>query len=189
MYLLVGLGNIGREYELTRHNLGFLLLDQIVQDYGFFEQSKKFKSEVFFGEIDGKKVVAIKPQTFMNRSGNSVLEAASFFKIEPKNILVLHDDIDLELGKVRVKTGGGNAGHNGLRSIDDIIGKNYMRLRFGIGRPQNSEFAVSDYVLGKFSREEIEKVKRVNEKISDFVDEVLEGRFEIFYDKLNSNLA
>ncbi len=189
MYLLVGLGNIGREYELTRHNFGFLLLDQIVQDYGFFEQSKKFKSEVFFGEIDGKKVIAIKPQTFMNRSGSSVLEAANFFKIEPKNILVLHDDIDLELGKVRVKIGGGNAGHNGLKSIDDVIGKNYARLRFGIGRPQNSEFAVSDYVLGKFSREEIEKVKRINEKISDFIDEILEGRFDVFYDKLNSNLV
>jgi PTH1 family peptidyl-tRNA hydrolase len=188
MYLLVGLGNIGREYELTRHNFGFLLLDQIVQDYGFFEQSKKFKSEVFFGEIDGKKVVAIKPQTFMNRSGSSVLEAANFFKIEPKNILVLHDDIDLELGKVRVKIGGGNAGHNGLKSIDDVIGKSYARLRFGVGRPQNSEFTVSDYVLGKFSREEIEKVKRINEKISDFIDEVLEGRFDVFYDKLNSNL-
>jgi len=188
MHLLVGLGNIGREYELTRHNFGFLLLDQIVQDYGFFEQSKKFKSEVFFGEIDDKKVVAIKPQTFMNRSGISVVEAANFFKIEPKNILVLHDDLDLDLGKIRVKIGGGNAGHNGLKSIDANIDKNYMRLRLGIGRPQNPEFAVADYVLGKFGRDEIEVVKKVNEKISDFVGELLAGDVNGFYAKLNSSI-
>ncbi len=183
MHLLVGLGNIGKEYELTRHNFGFLLLDQIMEDYGFSHQAKKFKSEFFIGEIDGKKVIAIKPQTFMNRSGISVLEAANFFKIEAKNILVFHDDLDLVLGKVKVKTGGGNAGHNGLKSIDELAGKNYMRLRLGIGRPENKEFETADYVLGKFNRIEIEQVKTINQKISDSIGELLEGRVDLFLNK------
>lgn len=185
MHLLVGLGNIGREYDSTRHNFGFLLLDQIVADYGFKAQSKKFKSEVFSGEIDGKKIVALKPQTFMNRSGVSVLEAMSFFKIAPKNILVLHDDLDLALGKIKVKTGGGHAGHNGLRSIDEMIGKDYMRLRLGIGRPENKEFETADYVLGKFGKDEMEVVEKVNEKISDFIGEILEGRADTFLNKFH----
>jgi PTH1 family peptidyl-tRNA hydrolase len=180
MHLLVGLGNIGREYELTRHNFGFLLLDQIIDDYGFLMQSKKFRSEVFAGEIDGKKIIALKPQTFMNRSGISVAEAAVFYKIEPKNILVFHDDLDLELGRVKVKVAGGNAGHNGLKSIDEMIGKHYMRLRLGIGRPENGGFATSDYVLGRFRNDEMEVVKKTNGKISDLVGELLEGKMDVF---------
>jgi len=180
MHLLVGLGNIGREYESTRHNFGFMLLDQLVEDYGLMAQSKKFKSEVFTGEIDGKKIVAIKPQTFMNLSGGAVLAAASFYKIEPKNILVLHDDLDVALAKIKVKIGGGNAGHNGLKSIDEAIGKEYMRLRLGIGRPENAEFETSDYVLGKFTREEAQLVKKTNEKISDLIGELLEGKSDLF---------
>ena len=183
MYLLVGLGNIGSEYELTRHNFGFLLLDQIVEDFGFTSQSKKFKSEVFSGVIAGEKIVALKPQTFVNRSGIAVLEAANFYKIEPKNILVFHDDLDLALGKVKVKIGGGNAGHNGLKSIDEMIGKHYTRLRLGIGRPENKEFDMADYVLGKFTREEMITVSKINEKISDLIEEILEGRVDGFLNK------
>ncbi|MBP7710674.1 MAG: aminoacyl-tRNA hydrolase [Rickettsiales bacterium] len=184
MHLLVGLGNIGREYELTRHNFGFILLDQIVEDWGLVPQSKKFKSEVFTGEIDGQKIVAIKPQTYMNLSGEAVLAAASFYKIAPKNILVFHDDLDLDLARIKVKTGGGNAGHNGLKSIDAAIGKDYMRLRLGIGRPENSEFETADYVLSKFTRDEIDLVKKTNEKISDLIGELLEGRPDSFLNKL-----
>jgi len=183
MHLIVGLGNIGREYEKTRHNFGFLLLDQIIEDYGFSAQSKNFKSEIFTGEIDGNKVVSIKPQTFMNRSGIAVSQIASFYKIETKNIIVLHDDLDLELGRVKVKVGGGNGGHNGLKSIDEMVGKNYLRVRLGIGRPQNAEFATSDFVLGKFSLEEMQKVGKVNERISDLAGELLEGRLDGFMNK------
>lgn len=183
MYLLVGLGNIGSEYELTRHNFGFLLLDQIVEDYGLMSNSKKFKSEVFSGKIGDKKVIALKPHTFMNRSGLGVAEAASFYKIEPKNILVFHDDLDLALGKVKVKIGGGHAGHNGLRSLDEMIGKNYMRLRLGIGRPEHKDFATSDYVLGKFSLEEKILVEKINLKISDLIEELLEDRMDRFMNK------
>lgn len=183
MHLLIGLGNFGREYEATRHNFGFMLLDQIVEDYGLVAQSKKFKSEVFSGEIDGKKVVAIKPQTYMNLSGEAALAAASFYKIAPKNILVFHDDFDLELARIKVKIGGGHAGHNGLKSIDGAIGKDYMRLRLGIGRPENSEFETADYVLGKFTRDEINLIKKTNEKISDLIGELLEGRADGFLNK------
>ncbi len=183
MYLLVGLGNIGPEYELTRHNFGFLLLDQIIEDFGLVAQSKKFKSEVFSGVIAGKKIIALKPHTFMNRSGIAVAEAASFYKIESKNILVFHDDLDLALGKIKVKIGGGHAGHNGLKSLDEMIDKHYMRLRLGIGRPENKEFETADYVLGKFRREEMFLVEKVNLKISDLIEELLEGRADSFLNK------
>lgn len=183
MHLLVGLGNIGREYELTRHNFGFMLLDQIVEDYGLASNSKKFKSEVFSGEINGKKIIALKPQTFMNRSGIAVLEAANFYKIEPKNILVFHDDVDLALGKVKVKISGGNAGHNGLKSLDEMIGTHYMRLRLGVGRPENKEFPTADYVLGKFSKDEMLQVVEINKKISGLIAELLEENLEGFSNK------
>jgi PTH1 family peptidyl-tRNA hydrolase len=183
MHLLVGLGNVGREYDSTRHNFGFLLLDQIIKDYGLKAQSSKFKSEVFSGEINEKKIVALKPQTFMNLSGAAVLAAASFYKIEPKNILVLHDDLDLNLAKIKVKIGGGNAGHNGLKSIDAAIGKDYMRLRLGISRPENSEFETANYVLGKFNKSELEIVQKTNEKISDLIGELLKGRAQEFSNK------
>ncbi|NBV06365.1 MAG: aminoacyl-tRNA hydrolase [Proteobacteria bacterium] len=183
MYLLVGLGNIGPEYESTRHNFGFLLLDQIIDDYDFTLQSKKFKSEVFSGVIADQRIIALKPQTFMNRSGIAVLEAANFYKINPKNILVFHDDLDLALGKIRVKTGGGNAGHNGLKSLDEMIGKHYTRLRLGIGRPESKEYQTADYVLGKFACDEIEKVKIINEKISELIEEMIEGRVDSFLNK------
>lgn len=185
MHLLVGLGNIGREYESTRHNFGFLLLDQIIKDHGFTLQSKKFKSEVFSGEINGKKIIALKPQTFMNRSGIAVAEAASFYKIAPKNILVFHDEVDLVLGKIKVKVGGGSAGHNGLKSIDEMVGKDYVRVRLGVGRPENKEFSTADYVLGKFSKDEMVMVEKVNEKISKLVGELLEERADSFLNKFH----
>ncbi len=183
MYLLVGLGNIGSEYELTRHNFGFLLLDQIVEDYGFVVQSKKFKSEVFSGTIAGQKVLAIKPQTYMNRSGVAVAEAINFYKIDLKNVLVFHDDLDLALGKIKLKIGGGHAGHNGLRSIDECCGKDYWRLRLGIGRPDNKGYDTADYVLGKFNSEEIKLIEKTNLKISDLIEEMILGKAENFMNK------
>lgn len=187
LHLLVGLGNIGLEYELTRHNFGFLLLDQIIADYGFNKiAAKKFHSEVFSGEINGHKIVALKPHTFMNRSGLAVLEACNFYKITHHHVIVLHDEIDITLGKIRVKIGGGSAGHNGLKSIDEVIGKDYIRLRLGVGRPQNKEFEVSDYVLSKFSKEELEIVERVNKKISKSFSNLVEENFDGFLNDFNS---
>ncbi len=183
MHLLVGLGNIGKEYEQTRHNFGFLLLDQIIDDHDFQPQGKKFKSEIFSGEIDGEKIIALKPHTFMNLSGRAVIEAANFYKIPPKNILVFHDEIDLQLGRVKIKTGGGNAGHNGLRSIDESIGRNYVRLRLGVGRSEIQQLQVSDHVLGKFSAAEMVEVDKTNEKISELIGEILSRNYDKFLNK------
>ncbi len=180
MHLLVGLGNIGKEYEFTRHNFGFLLLDQIIKDYHLSFQAKKLKSEIFSGEINGKKILAIKPQTFMNLSGQAVLEVINFFKIKPENILVMHDEVDFPLGKIKTKIGGGSAGHNGLKSIDQAIGENYLRLRLGVGRPENKNYSTADYVLGNFSEEEAVLVAKVNQKISDLLPYLLAGNANKF---------
>jgi len=183
MHLIVGLGNIGREYEKTRHNFGFLLLDRIIDDHALKLQGKKFKSEVFSGEIDGKKIIALKPHTFI--SGVAVSEAKNFYKIENKNIVVLHDDIDLILGRIKLKNGGGHAGHNGLKSLDEAIGKNYMRLRLGVGRPENKNSEISDYVLKKFSKEELVLVEEINAKISKLFPKILTGKTDEFLNKIN----
>jgi PTH1 family peptidyl-tRNA hydrolase len=179
MKLIVGLGNIGDEYKNTRHNYGFLLLDQIVEDYGFIDQGIKFKSEVFSGKIADEKIIAIKPKTYMNLSGEAVLEASKFYKIDIKDIIVFHDDIDFNFGEIRAKIAGGNAGHNGLKSVDKLVGKNYIRIRLGVGRPENKDYEISDYVLGKFPKDEFEKVEKINRKISDefelVINEDLEG--------------
>ena len=184
MYLLVGLGNIGNEYELTRHNFGFLLLDALIEKYALNLHSKKFKSEIFLGEIDQKKIVAIKPQTFMNLSGHAVAQVMNFYKIPLANVIVMHDEIDLELGKIKLKIGGGSAGHNGIKSIDEMVGREYLRLRLGIlnnEKPVRQE--VSDYVLGRFTRDEMGVVDQVNQKITKLFPELLDGKLESFSNK------
>ena len=178
MHLLVGLGNVGREYETTRHNFGFLLLDCLVDKYKLAAQGKKFKSEIFSGEISGKKILALKPQTFMNLSGQAVIEAANFYKIPSEKIIVLHDDVDLEMGRIKVKIGGGHGGHNGLKSLDEAVGKNYVRIRLGVGRPANKEYSTADYVLGKFTKEELQQVEKINLKIAENFGEILEGKLD-----------
>ncbi len=151
MKLIVGLGNPGGEYKNNRHNIGFMAIDEIAREHGFSPFKKKYKGLFVDGKIGGERVLLLKPQTFMNRSGASVGALASFFKIAPKDIVVFYDELDLVAGKVRVKIGGGNGGHNGLRSIDPVIGKEYKRVRLGIGRPAHKE-QVSNYVLGDFAK-------------------------------------
>ncbi|MFT7087469.1 MAG: PTH1 family peptidyl-tRNA hydrolase [Rickettsiales bacterium] len=178
MFLLVGLGNVGAKYEQTKHNFGFLLADEIAKEFSFEEKGKKFNSAIFTGSIADQKIILIKPQTFMNLSGSAVLSVASFYKITPENIIVFHDDLDLALGRIKVKIGGGNAGHNGLKDIDAKIGKNYARIRLGIGRPENSEYEIADYVLSRFSGDELKNVEKVNEKIIKNFPLILEGKLE-----------
>ncbi|MBL6664689.1 MAG: aminoacyl-tRNA hydrolase [Rickettsiales bacterium] len=173
MKLIVALGNIGKEYESTRHNFGFLLLDQIVRDYSLQNGGIKNKAEIFAGNIGEQKVVAIKPQTYMNLSGQAVSPIVSFYKISLDDVLVLHDEIDIDLGDVRFKQGGGHAGHNGLKSLDSSIGKNYKRLRLGVGRPSDSRFEVSDYVLGKFSKDEMVVAEEIMAEYSKRIGEFL----------------
>lgn len=180
MYLLIGLGNKGEKYTKTRHNFGFLTIDQLVKDYDLKEEGEKFSSQVFKGEIKGKKIIALKPQTFMNNSGIAALEAMQFYKIKIENIIVFHDEVDLEIGRIKVKIGGGSAGHNGLKSLDEKIGKDYLRVRLGISRPQNPEFEVADYVLSKFSKEEFQTVEKINKKISDLITDLLDNKTDLF---------
>ncbi len=151
MLLVVGLGNPGGEYAGNRHNIGFMALDTIVQRHSFGSYRKKFQGEIAEGRVAGRKVLALKPQTYMNESGRSVLAAATFYKIPPADILVLHDELDLAAGKVRVKRGGGHAGHNGLRSIHSHIGQDYGRLRLGIGHPGDKD-RVTGHVLKDFAK-------------------------------------
>ncbi|MBA3813263.1 MAG: aminoacyl-tRNA hydrolase [Alphaproteobacteria bacterium] len=153
MHLLVGLGNPGSEYTHNRHNVGFMCMDEIRKSYGFSPEKAKFSGLLSEGHIDGERVYTFKPLAYMNRSGRPVAEASRFFKIPPEQVVVFHDDLDLTSGKVRVKQGGGHGGHNGLRDLDDHLGKLYWRVRIGIGRPLHKD-AVSSYVLSNFSKED-----------------------------------
>ena len=153
MRLLVGLGNPGPRYAYTRHNIGFLALDDIVERQGLSAWRKRFQGEVAEGSIGGERVLALKPMTFMNESGRSVGEALRFHKLEPADVVVLYDEIELAPGKLRVKQGGGAAGHNGIRSIDDHIGPEYWRVRLGVGHP-GLKHLVHPHVLSNFADED-----------------------------------
>lgn len=151
MKLLVGLGNPGSEYAGNRHNVGFMAVDAIAERFKFGPWKKKFQGQAADGEIAGERVLLLKPQTYMNESGRAVGEAARFLKIDLGDIVVLYDEIDLEPGKLKVKTGGGNAGHNGLRSISQHLGNDYQRVRIGVGHP-GDKARVADYVLSNFAK-------------------------------------
>lgn len=150
MLLIVGLGNPGTQYENTRHNIGFKVIDKLVSDFGARDISKNS----FYGELfKSSDILLLKPTTFMNLSGKSLQAVKNFYKIELEDIVVIHDDIDLPFSALRFKNGGGHGGHNGLRSIDGVIGKEYSRVRMGVGKPEYKS-QVADYVLHDFSSEE-----------------------------------
>ncbi|WP_299784790.1 aminoacyl-tRNA hydrolase [uncultured Marivita sp.] len=151
MKLFVGLGNPGGTYAKHRHNIGFMAIDQIAADHGFGPWKSKFQGDVTEGRLGSEKVLLLKPGTFMNRSGQSVQAAMQFYKLEPGDVTVFHDELDLAPGKCRVKQGGGHAGHNGLRSIHGHIGDAYGRVRLGIGHPGHKD-KVSGYVLHDFAK-------------------------------------
>ena len=151
MRLLVGLGNPGTEYAFNRHNIGFLAVDAIAARYRFSPWRARFQGVVAEGFVNGMKVIALKPNTYMNLSGQSVGEAARFFKVPPEDVIVVYDEIEITPGKVKVKKGGGSAGHNGIKSIDAHIGQEYWRVRLGVGRPNTKE-QVTDHVLQNFAK-------------------------------------
>jgi peptidyl-tRNA hydrolase, PTH1 family len=163
MFLLVGLGNPGPEYALTRHNIGFMALDALAGAASF---TSKFHGLSASLTIEGQKVILLKPQTFMNLSGKSVQAAMAFYKIPPENVVVLHDELDLPLGKIRIKQGGGANGHNGIKDIDQMVGPNYWRIRLGIGHPGMKE-QVHGHVLSKFSADEMVEVQKVLKAVAD----------------------
>lgn len=163
MKLFVGLGNPGAKYAGNRHNIGFMAVERIAEDHGFAPWRGKFQGSVSEGKLGSEKVILLRPETFMNLSGQSVGEAMRFYKLAPDDVYVFHDELDLAPGKCRVKTGGGHAGHNGLRSIHAHIGADYHRVRMGIGHPGNKN-AVAGYVLRDFAKAE-----------QDWLDDVLRG--------------
>lgn len=170
MYLIVGLGNPGTKYSDTRHNIGFIAADLLSDRYNFFWNTKsKFNADIASGDTEFGKLILCKPNTFMNLSGSSVAALATFYKLLPKDIIVIHDDVDIQLGKVKYKVGGGHGGHNGLKSIDNNIGANYHRIRIGVGRPEDPRYNISDFVLGKFTEDEKKIVTTTIHKILDIL--------------------
>ncbi|HNQ92263.1 MAG TPA: aminoacyl-tRNA hydrolase [Alphaproteobacteria bacterium] len=161
MFLIVGLGNPGAEYERNRHNIGFMAIDAIAEKYGFPPFKNKYKGLYAEGMIAGEKVALLKPQTYMNESGRSVGEVAKFYKIPTSDMIAFHDELDVAAGKLKIKIGGGAAGHNGLRSMDDWLDNpNYKRVRLGIGHPGDKD-RVTGYVLGNFAKADEEWLEKL----------------------------
>lgn len=166
MLLLVGLGNPGPAYERHRHNVGFMAVDEIARRHSFAAWRTRFQGLLAEGNIAGEKTFLLKPQTFMNESGRSVGEIVRFFKLPLENVAVFYDELDLALGRIRVKTGGGHAGHNGVRSLDAQIGNDFRRVRIGIGRPDGGRHG-RNYVLHDFSKAEMEVMQPLLEAMAD----------------------
>jgi PTH1 family peptidyl-tRNA hydrolase len=184
MLLIVGLGNPGLKYAANRHNIGFVAIEAIARRHGFGPWRRKFQSEVAEGMLAGAKVLALKPQTYMNDSGRAVGEAARFFHIAPSHVVVLHDELDLPLGKVRAKTGGGHAGHNGLRSIEAHIGPDFHRLRLGIGHPGEKSL-VHHYVLDDFSKAELARAAELVDALAAEADLIGRGDFATLQNRVH----
>lgn len=174
MRLFVGLGNLGAKYAGNRHNIGFMALDAIASDHSFSPWRARFQGSVADGMLGGEKIVLLKPETFMNESGRSVGEAMRFYKLSPDDITVFHDEIDLAPGKLRVKTGGGHAGHNGLRSIHAHIGAEYHRVRMGVGHPGHKD-AVAGFVLHDFAKADQGWLDDVLRGVSDGAADLANG--------------
>jgi len=184
MLLFVGLGNPNPNNSNNRHNVGFFVIDQINKKFKLSKQKPKFKGLLTTGTIEEKKVYAIKPLTFMNSSGICIKELIEYFKIDVKDVFVFHDDMDIDLGKIKVKFGGSSAGHNGIDSIDKNIGKNYSRIRIGIGRPKkNSDGA--DHVLDNFSVDEKDEVDAVATNIIQSLSILISKDLDLFSSKIN----
>ncbi|MEZ5926526.1 MAG: aminoacyl-tRNA hydrolase [Hyphomicrobiaceae bacterium] len=166
MKLIVGLGNPGDEHALNRHNVGFMAVDRIAHVHGFPAWRKKFQALASEGELAGEKCLLLKPQTYMNESGRSVGEAVRFLKLDIGDVIVIYDEIDLAPGRIKVKTGGGNAGHNGLRSISAHLDNDYQRVRIGVGHP-GSKDAVAHYVLNDFAKSERDWVAAMLDAIAE----------------------
>ena len=188
MLLFVGLGNPGAKYAGNRHNIGFMAMDRIAQDHGFGPWKGKFQGDIAEGQLGGQKVILLKPGTFMNLSGQSVGEAMRFYKLQPEDVTVFHDELDLAPGKVRVKTGGGHAGHNGLRSIHQHIGEAHQRVRLGIGHPGRKAL-VAQYVLQDVAKADAAWLDDLMRGISDGAAELAGGRKDRFLNAIAQRMA
>jgi PTH1 family peptidyl-tRNA hydrolase len=184
MLLFVGLGNRYPNNSNKRHNVGFLVIDAINEKFKLSKQKPKFKGLLTTGKVNEQKVFAIKPLTFMNSSGICIKELIEYFKIDVKDVFVFHDDMDIDIGKVKVKFGGRNAGHNGIDSIDKNIGKNYSRVRIGIGRPKKNSTG-ADHVLDNFSNDEKGNIEEVAKNITESLPILINKDLELFSSKIN----
>lgn len=184
MILLVGLGNPGAKYERNRHNVGFMAADAIVRRHSFSPPRARFQGTVSEGMFDGEKVIVLKPTTYMNESGRAVGEAMRFYKLTPADVVVFYDELDLEPGKVRIKTGGGAAGHNGIRSIASHIGPDFRRVRIGIGHP-GAKDRVLGYVLGDFAKADTTWVEPMLDAMADAAPLLAEGKDATFANKVH----
>lgn len=184
MRLFVGLGNPGAKYARNRHNIGFMAVDEIARRHGFAPWRRRFQGETSEGTLDTERVILLKPTTYMNDSGRSVQEAASFFKIAPGDVTVFHDELELPPGKVRVKIGGGIAGHNGLRSISAHIGNEYRRVRLGIGHPGVKEL-VHGHVLSDFAKADNDWVATLCEAVAENAPLVAKGTDATFSNRVH----
>ena len=185
MFLFVGLGNPTPNSENNRHNIGFKIIDAINSKFKLSKQKPKFKGLLTTGNINEKKVYAIKPLTFMNNSGICIRELIEYFRIEAENIIVFHDDLDIDFGKIKTKFGGSSAGHNGIESIDKFIGKDYSRVRIGIGKP-NDKIAVSDYVLKDFDDDEKQELETLKNNITENLAILIDKKLDLFSSTVNN---
>ena len=185
MLLFVGLGNPSPDNENNRHNIGFKIIDAINKKFGLSKQKPKFKGLLTTGKIGDKKVYAIKPLTFMNNSGICIRELIEYFKIDSADVIVFHDDLDINFGKVKAKFGGSSAGHNGIESLDKFIGKDYSRVRIGIGKT-DSRINTADHVLKDFDAEEKQKLETITNNITNSLAILLDKKLELFSSTVNN---
>ena len=185
MLLLVGLGNPGPNSLNNRHNIGFKIIDAINQRFKLSKQKPKFKGLLTTGNIGDKKIYAIKPLTFMNNSGICIRELLEYFKIDVEDVIVFHDDLDIEFGKIKAKFGGSSAGHNGIASIDKFIGKDYSRVRVGIGKPKNN-IEIGDYVLQNFDEDEMVGLEKIINNIAESLSILVDKKLDLFSSTVNN---
>ena len=186
MLLFVGLGNPTPDSENNRHNVGFKIIDAINKKFSLSKQKPKFKGLLTTGEIEGEKIYAIKPLTFMNNSGICIRELLEYFKFDAEDVIVFHDDLDVEFGKIKAKFGGSSAGHNGIASIDKFIGKDYSRVRIGIGKPKEN-IEVGDFVLQNFDEDELAGIEKISNHIIESISILVEKKLDLFSSTVNNN--
>ena len=186
MIALVGLGNPGKQYKLNRHNIGYLTIDEIIKLLDINNQKNKFNGKFFKSNVGRKNIILFKSNDYMNDCGYSISQIVNFFKIKNEDLFVFHDDLDLEVGKIRIKNGGSSAGHNGLKSIDEYIGKNYNRIRIGIGHPGEKRL-VEKYVLSDFKKEEWSSFSKIINNISQNINLLVNKKNSSFLNKIKLN--
>ena len=185
MILLVGLGNPTPNSQDNRHNIGFKIIDAINKKFNLSKQKPKFKGLLTTGDISNKKIYAIKPLTFMNNSAICIRELIEYFRIDVEDVIVFHDDLDIDFGKIKAKLGGSSAGHNGIASIDKFLGKEYSRVRVGIGKPE-TKISVSDYVLNNFNDEEKIELEKITTNIVDSMPILMDKKLDLFSSTVNN---